>query len=277
MLGGAARPGAQTPAPQPRLAFDVASIKVNNSVEGGGNTSGPSAGHYTAKNIPLNFVVLDAYQLMGYQLDGLPDWVANTRYDIAGTYPPGLKPTEADLRAMVRSLLEDRFHFRAHQESRELSVYALTIARKDGRLGPQMTPSSVDCAAWLAAGRPQIGGGGPSAIAPGGKRPECLMIAGRRGVISAGTRPIKELTGALTAFAGRPVIDRTGLTGSFNMDMQWTPTAADPAGVPSGASTSDVGVSLFVALQEQLGLKLEAARAPFDILVVDHIEHPTEN
>ena len=261
----------QLPAGKP--AFDVAAVKENRSVEQSGRTSGVDAGQYTATNMPLYFLVLTTYSLLDHQLAGMPDWTRTTRYDIAASYPPGLRPNEQELKAMLQGLLADRFKLVAHHETRELPAYALTMANKDRKLGPQMSSSSVDCVKWLADGRPQIAAGPPSAIAPGGMRPECLLIANRRGILTAGTKPIKELAVALQSFVGRPVVDQTGLSGNFNMDMQWTPSASD-ASAPAGPPAADIGVSIFTALQEQLGLKLESTKASFDVLVVDHIERP---
>jgi uncharacterized protein (TIGR03435 family) len=255
--------------------FEVASIKENKSGNDGGQTSGVNVGHYTATNIPLYFLVLTSYQLLDHQLAGMPEWTRSTAYDISAGYPPELRPDQSQLRGMVRALLEDRFHLVAHHEMRQLDAYALTLARKDRKLGPQMSASNTDCARWLAEGRPQIGAGGVSAIAPGGKRPECLILASRRGTLTAGSKSMLELAVTLQSFVGRPVIDRTGLAGVFNMDMQWTPSPAD-ASAPTGAgAATDVGASLFTALQEQLGLKLESTKASFDVLVIDRIERPT--
>jgi uncharacterized protein (TIGR03435 family) len=256
------------------LAFEVASVKVNNSLAAGGSSSGPTPGRFTITNVPLRFILLDAYQLLAHQLIGTPEWASSTSYDIVATYPSGSTPSEQDVRMMVQALLRDRFKLVVHRETRELSAYALTLARKDGRLGPQIARSDVDCAQWLADKRPQIGAGGPSPVAPGGKRPACLLMATRR-FLTAGTKPMSELAVALQSLVGRPVVDQTGLTGAFDMDLQWTPSvemSATPNGPPSAA---DDGASIFTALQEQLGLKLEPTNSSFNVLVVDHVEQPT--
>src|SRR4051794_32858844 len=116
------------------LAFEVASIKENKSADVGGMSSGTEAGHYSASNMPLYFMVLGAYHLLDHQLAGMPDWTRTTRYNIAASYPPGARPNEEQLNEMVRSLLGERFHLVAHHEMRELPVYELTLARKDGQL-----------------------------------------------------------------------------------------------------------------------------------------------
>jgi uncharacterized protein (TIGR03435 family) len=172
---------------------------------------------------------------------------------------------------MLQNLLADRFGLVYHRDARELPLYELVIARKDGKLGPHLVPSNVDCAAWLAEKRPQTGAGGPSPFPPR-MRPACTIVASRS-FISGGTRTISQLAPILQALVGRPVVDKTGLAGTFNMDMQWSPTdLATAAGVTTAA---DTGLSIFTALQEHLGLKLEPSRGPFDVVVIDAIRRPS--
>jgi uncharacterized protein (TIGR03435 family) len=173
---------------------------------------------------------------------------------------------------MLRTLLADRFGLRTHRETRDLPIYSLVMARKDGALGPQLVRSSIDCKQWIAEKRPQMGAGTASPVAPGGKRPVCMTLATRR-FITAGTRTMNDLLGPLQAMTGRPVVDRTGLTGAFDFDLQWS---SGPVAAPTGAAAApDDGSSIFVAVQEQLGLRLEPGRAPFDVVVVDAIRRPT--
>jgi uncharacterized protein (TIGR03435 family) len=173
---------------------------------------------------------------------------------------------------MLQTLLADRFGLRTHREMREMPIYALVMARKDGALGPQLVRSTIDCAKWMAEKRPQLGAGSASPVAPGGKRPVCTLLANRR-FITAGTQTMQQLTGPLQSFTGRPVVDRTGLAGAFDFDLQWTSSPIPPA--PGAAPPPDDGPSIFVALQEQLGLRLEPGRAPFDVVVIDAIHRPT--
>ena len=133
--------------------------------------------------------------------------------------------------------------------------------------------SEVDCEKWLAEKRPQLGAGGPSPVAPGGARPACMMTTTRQ-CLTAGTKTIQNLSVSLLSLVGRPVVDRTGLSGTFNMDLQWTSGVA-PAPTSGNTPPPDEGASIFTALQEQLGLRLEPARGPFEILVIDSVQRPT--
>jgi uncharacterized protein (TIGR03435 family) len=249
------------------LEFDVASVKVNQKAEGPSQISGPTPGRFVASNTPLRFIVLYAYGLLDHQLIGAPEWMWSTSIDVAATYPSGTIPTDQDVRIMVRNLLRDRFGFMAHKEQREMPTYSLTLARKDGRLGPQIRRSDVDCVKWIADKRPSVDAGGASSVAPSGKRPACGMIATRK-LLVGGTRTMLQLAVTLQGALGlgRPVFDRTGLTGAYDIDLQWTPDGGD-GDAPS----------IFTALQEQLGLKLTPEKDQVEVLVIDKVERPALN
>jgi uncharacterized protein (TIGR03435 family) len=264
---------AQSPLPGSGLAFEVVSVKENRTAGESGLISGPTPGRFTVRNTPLRFILLYAFDLRSHQLIDTPEWASTAAFDITGTYPPGATPTVENNRVMLQALLADRFGLRMHRETRELPMYALVLARPDGRLGPQLTPSSVDCEKWLAEKRPQIGAGGPSAVAPGGARPACMMMTSRR-FLTAGTRSIDQLTASLQSLVERPVVNRTGLTSNFDIDLQWTSPEAPPTQSRGGLPQEDVA-ALFTAVQEQLGLKLESSRGPFEVVVIDSVERPT--
>jgi len=267
-LIGALTSLAQAHAQPPKPAFEVASVRQNTSASSASRTA-PVPGRFTIVNVPLRFIILDAYGLRDQQLTDAPEWTNTIAYDISATYPGGITPTEAETRLMLQQLLEDRFQLSLRAETRELPVYRLVLARKDGQLGPRLVRSNVDCAAWLAEKRPQIGMGGSSPV-PGGRRPACMITGSRQGFLTGGTRTLAEFAAPLQAFAGRPVVDETGLTGTFDIDLIWTP---DERLAPPGTEPG-VGVSLFAALEEQLGLKLEPARRPFQVRVVQRLERP---
>jgi uncharacterized protein (TIGR03435 family) len=253
-------------------AFDVASVKENTAVSDISSISGPMPGRFRIVNTPLRFILLWAFQVLDHQLIGAPGWTESARYDITATYPGDSTPSDPESRAMLRRLLADRFGLATHRETRELPMYALVLARQDGALGPQLVRSSIDCDTWLAEKRPQIGEGSPSPVAPGGRRPVCLMLTSRQ-FITGGTRSIRQLATSLQSLTGRPVVDRTGLTGAFDFDLQWT---SGTVGTPLGANARpDDGPSIFAALPEQLGLRLEPGRASFDVVVVDAVQRPT--
>jgi uncharacterized protein (TIGR03435 family) len=262
--------GAQSRPP----AFEVASVKPNTSVSDGGQWGimPPTPGRMRIVNTPLLFVLHYAFQLRAHQLIGAPEWIESASFDITGTYPSEPPRTEDDLRAMMRTLLADRFGLKTHGERREMPIYALVMARKEGLLGPQLVRSTIDCEQWNAEKRPRLGAGSPSPVAPGGKRPVCQMLTTRR-FITAGTQTMQQLAEVLQPITGRPIVDRTGLTGTFDFDLQWT--SGPVASAPGRSPLPDDGPSIFVALQEQLGLRLEPGRAPFDVVVVDAVRRPT--
>ena len=163
---------------------------------------------------------------------------------------------------MLRKLLEERFRVAVRPESREMQVYVLVLARRDGRPGPQLRRSQVDCTSTSPAP--------PSASS--GAQPQCVSRNGP-GFTAAVGRPISAFLFFLTGQVQRAVVDRTGLTGTWDIDLTFSPDGfAAPAATPQ-----DSGPSLFTALQEQLGLRLEPSTGPVQVLVIDRIERPTEN
>lgn len=234
--------GAQQPAP----AFEVASIKPNTN--GISNALPPtrSNGSYSASNVALKSIIANAYEVRIFQIEGGPDWLTSDRFDIIARGPEG---TPDRLRpAMLRTLLAQRFKLVAHFETREQQVYSLTLLRGDGRLGPQLKPSAP--ASGSSSGFPSASVGDGTA-----------RINGRR--VSMDTLAIM-LTSSVF---NQRVINRTGLSGEFELDLRFTPDSS-PAAAPEFPS-------IFTAVQEQLGLKLEASRGPVEVLVIDSVERPT--
>ena len=292
---------AQSPPPDPR--FDVVSVKRNTS--GGPMLQRNMPGNVAMFNLPVRQLIRMAYQLQDFQIIGAPDWVNTDRFDIEGRFdpvavPPGPPPQVPRMLLMMRALLSDRFGMVAHTETREMPILALRLARADGRLGPQLKPSAVDCAALNAArgrgpagGPPpgRVGGGAPldgrGAPPPGtpsslGERPACgdRMAFGQ--LLGGGVPMSRLATQILSQLTGRIVVDRTGLTGGYDIDLKWTPTPDQlpPGPPPPGVELPQIdptGPSLSTALQEQLGLKLDAERAPVDVLVIDRLQQPAEN
>lgn len=240
----------------PQLAFDVVSIRQNNSGTTGGSGR-PRAGGYTFTNIPVRSLISLAYNNLPFdRILGGPAWIVSDRYDINGSGKENA--TMAETAVMVRSLLRDRFQLVAHMDRRELPVYFLVVARADGRLGPGLRRSAVDCSDPEAR-KKALAAASDSRIVCG--------ITFETGVYTAGGAAVSTVLGTLTAASGRAVLDRTGLTGAYDIELKWTPLP-DP--------TSD-NVSIFTAVQEQLGLRLESGTAPLDVLVIDRIERPSEN
>lgn len=257
------------------LAFEVASIKSSPPDATGMSISGPRPASFLARNAPLERLIMYAFGMREEQLVELPGWARTERYDIEAKYPGGqLNPKDVAL--MVQNLLVERFKLQTHPDKREGPTYSLVLARRDGRLGPKLKSIDIDCAKYFAE---QQASGKPVQWNGVGDLPTCMAVASDR-FIKFSVRSIANLTQALSGRVGRPVTDHTGLTGNYDINLEWTPgLVAEPAptnGVVTVATPGD-SVSLFTALQEQLGLKLESARGPVDVLVIDHVERPTGN
>ena len=256
---------AQSP-PAPRTpAFDVASVKPNRSGGLAVQIDRPVSDRFSATNVPLRELIRSAYDVQDARLVGGPEWIRSERFDIMAKAPqpfPAWVPSgpPMPLLLMLRSLLADRFDLVVHQETRELPVYALVVARDDWKFGPEINPSKVDCE-----------GGVP-------EPPMCGMRVGPGQMAMSGT-PMSQFASVLANIVGRPVLDRTQLAGTFDFRLSWTPDRMPQGPVPSGAPSlppvDPNGPSLFAALQEQLGLRLEPTRAPLEILVIDRVERPT--
>jgi uncharacterized protein (TIGR03435 family) len=175
---------------------------------------------------------------------------------------------------MIRALLAERFKLTVHNETKDLPIYALVMARSDGRLGPELHRSETDCAALMAAGRGR--GAPPAPPQPGAPMPCGVRIG--PGNLAAGGAALSQVASSLSMFVGRVVLDRTGLTGAFDINLTWTPDQMPqrPPGAPD-LPIDPNGPSIFTAVQEQLGLKLDSARGPVEMLVIDRAEHPVED
>jgi len=241
-----------------RARFDVASIKPNMSGEGRSRTSGRENG-FTATNTSPWFLIITAFNLKEFQLTGGPSWIRSERFDVNGRVPEGQKYT----RAMLQTLLEDRFKLVTHRETREESIYALVVARPNGRLGPQIKPTAtLDCAA-----RREANPSGPP-VSPCRFNSSLGDTGGKMSVVG---QPIDALAAMLGNIGlGRQVVDRTSLTGKYDFELQWSSDNGRPA---SDAPGDPPGV--FTALQEQLGLKLESGRGPVEFVVIDSIDRPS--
>jgi uncharacterized protein (TIGR03435 family) len=269
---------AQSPA---KPKFEVASVRPNESGDNKVSIDVQPSGRATAVNAPLTMIIRNAYRLQEFQLVGVPEWAQSARYDITaradGEFPPPLPGGEiGPAQLMFQSLLEERFKLKVRRDTRELPIYALVVARADGKLGSNLTPSTLDCAAISAARR---SGTLPEPPKPG-DRPICSIRIGFGQLVGTGF-PLTNLAGSLVQFVRRSVVDRTGLSGQFDFDLKWTPDQL-PAGAPTdrpfrmnGLEIDPNGPSIFTAVNEQLGLRLEAQRGPVEVLVIDHIEKPT--
>ena len=245
-----------------RPRFDAASVKLNQSPDAGINNRF-SPGRFAYVNTPLDVFIYNAYRFPSDRVLGMPDWARRDKYDITATHDPQYAAFSPQQLAMLQRLLEERFSLQTHRETREMPVYELVKARTDGQPGPRLRVSSPECAPGGTADRAQCG-----------TRINLGLIDGRfvdwRTVVSQ-----------LPSAAGRGVIDKTGLNGMFDVRLEWNPdpsVARSPAAAAAAtvaAATPGERVDIFTALQEQLGVKLQAARAPLEVLVIDRLERPT--
>ena len=268
---------AQSPAPA-AARFDVASIKANRS--GAPFRMGPviqPGGRVVATNLTLRDLVRSAFGIEDNQLVGGPGWIDADRFDVEARGPADLTPARG--RAMLQDLLADRFKLTTHPETRQLPIYRLVMARRDRALGPRLRRSGPDCAPIAppagipAPPPPPPGTGGVSLTADQTTRLKCGTAMFPGGTSSRSTT-MAALANLLSEAVERPVVDETNLPGEFDLDLTYTPDFGD---TPPIATPSTTAPSLFTALEEQLGLKLEAARGPVNVLVIDRVERPADN
>jgi uncharacterized protein (TIGR03435 family) len=247
-----------------RLAFEAATIKPATQADmqgvygnlfpmimrGGPGTSSP--GQISFKNASFRSILMSAYSLKQHQISG-PRWIQTTGFNIEAKVPRGA--TKEQIKLMLQNLLAERFKLEAHRETREIPVFALVA----GKGGPKLA----------AAKNPEDGGGsfGP------------WKGNARWAATNQTTRNIADF---LSPLMERPVVDMTGLTGQYDFTLDWTPeypmVRAAPRALGAEAEPSDPAPTIFAAVQDQLGLKLEPRNAPVEILVIDRVEKtPTEN
>jgi uncharacterized protein (TIGR03435 family) len=222
-------------------------------------------------------VIRVAYGVYENQVIGGPGWIDTDRFELTATVPPG---SSVDVvREMLRTLLADRFGLTTHHEKRDLPIYTLTSS---GQLGPRMRPSGPQCAplngppgipAPPLPPPPPAGAGSMTVLGmpPGSK---CGSLA-MRGHISAREIVMETVVWTLMREVGRPVIDRTGLTGRYDLDLTFLPDSG-PMTINGTAINADAP-SLTTAVREQLGLRMETGRAPVDVVIIDRVSAPTEN
>lgn len=255
-------------APERPLAFDVTSVKPNTSGEQGGSSSA-RPGRYVGVNVSLRRVMGLAYRPV-QEFVGGPDWIHTDRFDIEGRSEG--TPSQPQMLEMLRSLLADRFKLIVHREMRPMPAYALVLARTDGKTGPELRRTEP-CSA-PPPGPEQQPAAGPAPPKPEAKAaPRCGGFSVGNGSLRGTGVTMTQLAGELpSATEGRHVVDRTGLSGAFDLALTWNADALRP-----GAAPLEGPASIFAASQEQLGLKLESITASIDVIVIDHAERPMSN
>lgn len=239
-------------------AFEVSTVKFNHSGSSDSHSSYAN-GRFTATNITLkNLIQYSAYGIPEARIFGGPKWLSSERFDIQAALDPAIADQVSKLsrdqrklqmQGAFQQLLADRFHLQVHWDTRELPVYALVVAKNGSKLQVPKTPEE---GSGTSSGNGRIGG----------KNLTLPEIA-------------QALTQEASSELGRVVLDRTGIAGRYDITLRWTPDA--DSNPPTDSSPIDAGPSLFTAIQEQLGLKLEPSKGPVQVLVIDNVEMPSDN
>lgn len=260
-------------------SFDVASIRPSQSTQASDIRPTPF-GRFTATNATTKSLILRAYGLVDAQLIGAPSWLDGEHFDIdarVATAPPG--GAEA-LIPMVRTLLVERFKLKAHPETRELPAYALTFARRDRQLGPQIRATQTDCTKASTLTQDQVRAAVRDGWPPCGMAFTVIFTTATTAGNNVKWRvrrsgvTMRDFATALQQPLDRPVVDQTGLAGLFDVEYSYAPQPPTP-GVESVFGPDAPAIS--VALEEQLGLRLESRRMTVPVLVIDSIDRPSEN
>ena len=259
------------------LTFEVATIKASSEDDHRAAMMFQPGGGFRATGVTLKTLLTLAYDVREFQISGGPKWIETDRFDItakaertgnsdAVAEPPGPPPRMSDqerktmqeqMAQRLQALFSDRFHLAVHKETKEQQVYALVVGKGGAKLQPAKDGAS--------------------------QRPGMMRMG--RGSVEGNAVPLDILIRAISGQLGRPVIDRTGLTGNFDIKLQWTPEPGQggapfggpaPAGIEPPPSDPN-GPSIFTALQEQLGLRLESQKGPVDLIVIDRVEKPSDN
>jgi len=265
-------------------AFEVASVRGIDSVTSPQMViRTPPGGGLEARRVTPRFLIRYAFAIDDSLIVGAPGWTGSARFDVMAK---GAADVPAEVtRAMLRTLLRERFNLRSHTEARDLPVYVLVPARRDPQLGRNLRPANVACVERdQAAPRPSR----PKSLPPPSQSLPCgLRVA--FGHISGGGITMQDVVNVLTQPTSRPVLDQTALVGRFDLVLNFTPEAlrvapspdrqgaaqlqSDPLPTPADPSAP----SIFTAVQEQLGLKLDSSRGQIEVLVIDNVERPDPN
>jgi uncharacterized protein (TIGR03435 family) len=234
--------------------FVVATIKPNpNEAKSSRYMTIQGMNRFVVKDYSLKLLIAAAYDMNPKTISGGPDWVDSDHYDILALTPGQVRPSHDQQMAMLQKLLADRFKLTFHHEQKEFSIYALEVAKDGPKLNT--TTLTVD---------------DPSSIGPGVVYPQKIVLPGHNATMH-------DLASLLQrAILDRPVVDMTGLAGRYDFSLEWAPDETQFGGaVPEPTDTSSP--PLFEAIQQQLGLKLEARKGPASVIVIDQVEHPSPN
>ena len=246
---------AQSPATRPKFdAFEVATIKpVASDVKAARFITMQGTHRFVEKDYTLKLLIAAAYNLNPRTISGGPGWIESDHYDILAVTPGEVRPTRDEQMSMLRNLLADRFKLTFHREQKEFSIYALEVAKNGPKLKASTAPPD-DPAALISTVYPQR-----------------MLLPARNATMGEFASLMQR------AILDRPVVDKTGLSGRYDFDLEWAPDESQFGGEVPAASAEAQAAPLFSAIQQQLGLRLEATRGPVEALVVDKAERPSAN
>jgi uncharacterized protein (TIGR03435 family) len=268
LLIGAATLGAQPAVP----SFEVASIKVSTEPGGALGQVAPDRFRMSGGMIPT--LIAYAYDLPRFQIVGGSDWMNTERFDVDAKAASA--QTAEQMRLMLQRLLAERFRLKSRVEKREMSAFALRVARLDGRLGNQMKPTVVDCRPIRVAhdaGNPRLGiaaDGPPICTTRMVGQPTANGVVVR--LLTSGMT-VPQFGAWLSRYVGRPVVDQTSLMGEFDIELSFNVETL----APSSAGGVGDDPPVVTAVQEQLGLRMVSTRAPADVIVIESVERPSVN
>jgi uncharacterized protein (TIGR03435 family) len=248
---------AQEPAPRSTFdAFEVATIKPTGPGPRGRFIRMETAHQLVARNHTVKTLVQAAYNLNPRAISGGPEWIDSDHYDILAKAPGAARPNLEEQMSMLRSLLADRFQLKFHREPKELPVYALTVARN----GPNLKEAV------------------PADAPPQGPPPLIFVLSPQGASLPGRSATMGELASVMQRAAlDRPVVDKTGLAGRYDFNLEWMPNESQFGGQGPRENPESTRPDLFAAIQQQLGLKLEATKGLVEVVVIDHVERPSEN
>jgi uncharacterized protein (TIGR03435 family) len=258
----------------PEFRYEVVSIKPNVSSNPGNWQNAPDG--FTGTNVPLQFVVLRAFGIENFQLIGAPVWVTAERFDIDAKMDTAVADALQKLSSeeqrtarqrMLQAVLAERFQLTFHRESKVFQVYSLVIGKNGSKLHEAKSGDTY------ANGIKYPNGGGGAGATMMRMGPTSHTFTAQAVAISSLVNQIR------LESPERPILDKTGLTGKYDFTLTYAPenTSAPVPGASPNIPAEPAGPTLFVALEEQLGLKLEAGKAPVEIIVIDRVERPSGN
>ena len=243
---------AQTPAPRPKFdAFEVATIKPTPLDAGKGRyITIQGTNRFVGKDYTLKLLIAAAYNLNPHVISGGPEWMESEHYDIAALTPGGVRPTRDEQMGMLRKLLTDRFQLSFHREPREFSIYVLEVAKGGPKLKDAAKPDEAPTVINVVY-------------------PQSIKLPARNATMEDFASMLQR------AVLDRPVVDKTGLTGRYDFDLEWAQDESQFNGEIPPAAADASAAPLFTAIQQQLGLRLVATKGQVDALIVDKAERPS--